>query len=89
MTIPEPNPRRLGACPDCGNYRTDGRPPYLHRPGCPREGDLEIDRFLAESAAGPALYETEADVDRALALGVREASTYENRDVPGEPGGAG
>jgi hypothetical protein len=47
-----PNPRRIGACPDCGSYRADGRPPYLHHDGCPRAGDLQIDRYLAELAAG-------------------------------------
>ena len=80
MTIPEPNPRRLGACSYCGNYRLDGRPPYLHNPGCPREGELQIDRYLAELASedanGPTLYETEADAARAREVGVREAVTY-------------
>jgi hypothetical protein len=47
-----PNPDRIGACPECGNYRTDGRPPYLHHDGCSHDGDLQIDRFLAELAAG-------------------------------------
>jgi hypothetical protein len=71
----------MGACPDCGNYRLDGKPPYLHKPGCPREGDLQIDRWLAERAAGdlggPTLYEDEAAAARARDLGVREAATYD------------
>lgn len=79
--IPEPNPRRLGACPGCGNYRTDGRPPYLHRPGCPDEDDPQIERWLAELTAGdfggPALYETADDAARARALGVRDTATYD------------
>jgi hypothetical protein len=85
VPVPEPNPRRVGACPDCGNWRLDGRPPYLHRPGCPREGDLQIGRFLAELAAGdqagPTLYETEADAELARSLGVREAATYDTSRV--------
>lgn len=56
----EANPHRVGACPGCGNYRTDGRAPYLHRPGCAREGDLQLDRYVAELVAGnlggPPLY---------------------------------
>jgi hypothetical protein len=78
--IPEPNPRRLGACPGCGNYRTDGRPPYLHHPGCPDEDDLQLGRWLADHAAadhsGPVLYETETDAARAAELGVRDPATY-------------
>lgn len=50
--VSEPNPRRVGACPDCGSYRSDGRPPYLHGDGCPRAGDLQIDRWLREMATG-------------------------------------
>jgi hypothetical protein len=67
-----PNPDRIGACPGCGSYRTDGHPPYLHHPGCARGGDLQIDRFLGELAAGtlagpPILTpEDEAVVDEAL-----------------------
>jgi hypothetical protein len=49
-----PNPHRVNACPGCGSYRADGRAPYLHHPGCPHEGDLQIDRFLAERLAGDA-----------------------------------
>lgn len=82
MEIPEPNPRRVGACPGCGLYRLDGRHPYLHRAGCPDEGDLQIDRFLAETRAGdpggPTLYETDADVEQARRLGVRDAATYDD-----------
>lgn len=77
--VPEPNPRRVGACPGCGNYRTDGRPPYLHYRGCPGEDDLQVGRFLAEIRAGPGgavLYETDADVAAALAAGVTAAVTY-------------
>jgi hypothetical protein len=76
--IPEPNPGRVGACGECGAWRTDGRPPYLHRPGCTREDDLQIDRFLAEHAAGdlggPVLYGTAVDAARARQLGVRETA---------------
>lgn len=78
IPIPEPNPNRIGACPDCGNYRTDGRPPYLHYPGCPKEGDLQIDRWLDEMASGdlggPTIYATEADAQTALSLGVAEVT---------------
>lgn len=28
--------------------RLDGTDPYLHLPGCPREGDLQVDRWLRE-----------------------------------------
>lgn len=45
-----PNPDRLGACPDCGSYRSDGRPPYLHRDGCARKDDLQVARFMQEAA---------------------------------------
>jgi hypothetical protein len=48
----EPNPGRVGACPECAAYRSDGRPPYLHHPGCSREGDLQMERFLDEQARG-------------------------------------
>jgi hypothetical protein len=44
-----PNPDRIGACPDCGSYRADGRPPYLHHEGCLREDDLQLDRFMDET----------------------------------------
>jgi hypothetical protein len=47
-----PNPTRIGSCGECGAWRADGRFPYLHRPGCSWEGDLQIDRYLAELAAG-------------------------------------
>lgn len=61
----EANPHREGACPECGAYRTDGRAPYIHREGCPQEGDLQLDRWLAEQQAGdhggPVLYCTEHD----------------------------
>lgn len=61
----EPNPHRLGACAECGAYRVDGRPPYLHKPWCYRAGDLQFDRWLAEEQAGdhggPVLYCTEHD----------------------------
>jgi hypothetical protein len=50
--VTDPNPHRIGACPECGTYRADGRPPYLHHPGCTHDGDLQIDRFLTELAAG-------------------------------------
>ena len=46
-----PNPNRIGACA-CGSYRADGRFPYLHNPGCHHDGDLQIDRWLAEEQAG-------------------------------------
>lgn len=70
MTRPpicQPNPHGVGACPECGNARTDGRPPYLHKPGCSHEGDLQMDRFLAEMRSGdhggPPLYCTDPDHD--------------------------
>lgn len=76
--IPEPNPGRVGACGGCGNYRTDGRPPYLHHPGCPHEDDLQMGRFLAEAAAGdhggPVLYGDVWDEARARDLGVRDTA---------------
>jgi len=50
--VREANPHRVGACPDCGSYRTDGRPPYIHKDDCPREGDLQLDRWLAEQETG-------------------------------------
>lgn len=50
--LKEPNPHRAGACPACGNYRYDGRHPYLHEPGCPDEDDPQIDRWLAERQSG-------------------------------------
>jgi len=62
-----PNPHRVGACPDCGNWRSDGRPPYLHKPGCPHEADLQTGRWLQEQQAGdhggPTLYCTDPDHD--------------------------
>lgn len=80
------NPRRLGACAECGAYRNDGRFPYLHPLSCSRHGDLQLDRWLAEQAAGdhggPVLYETDADVALALQLGVRDAVTYAQMGVP-------
>jgi hypothetical protein len=87
MTIPEPNPRRVGACRYCGAWRLDGRPPYLHHPGCPDEHDLQLDRYFAEMrgevpANGPTLYETEADAARARELGVRETATYGSKEPP-------
>jgi hypothetical protein len=61
----EANPHRAGACPECGAYRSDGRPPYLHDAGCSRESDLQFDRWLEENQAGdhggPVLYCTEHD----------------------------
>jgi hypothetical protein len=61
----ERNPHRVGACDECGAYRFDGRPPYLHRDGCPRAGDRQFDRWLAEEQAGdhggPVLYCTAHD----------------------------
>ena len=57
----QPNPRRIGACPECGSYRSDGRPPYLHHQGCSKEGDPQIERWLAEEQAGdhggPTIYD--------------------------------
>ena len=74
--IPEPNPGRAGACAECGAYRLDGRPPYLHRPDCSREGDLQLDRYFDEMSrgdlGGPTLYGTDADAARARELGVQE-----------------
>jgi hypothetical protein len=61
----EANPHRAGACTECGSYRTDGRPPYIHRDDCPREGDLQLGRWSTEQQAGdhggPVLYCTEHD----------------------------
>ena len=78
MRIPEPNPGRVGACGECGAWRLDGRPPYLHKPGCSQEGDLQMGRFLAEMAAGdhggPTLYATEADAALAREMGVERAA---------------
>lgn len=48
-----PNPGRSGACPDCGAYRADGRPPYLHYRGCRYEDEPpQIGRWLRETALG-------------------------------------
>ena len=59
------NPHRVGACAECGAYRTDGRPPYIHKDGCSREGDPQLDRWLAEQRTadhgGPVLYCAEHD----------------------------
>lgn len=52
FTVTGPNPHRVGACPSCGSYRSDGRPPYLHYPGCPSETDAQIGRWLRELEAG-------------------------------------
>jgi hypothetical protein len=66
-TVAGPNPHRVGACPDCGSYRTDGRPPYLHQPGCPHEGELQLERWLQEYQSGdhggPVLYCTDPSHD--------------------------
>jgi hypothetical protein len=76
--IPEPNPGRVGACGKCGAWRLDGRPPYLHKPGCPHEDDLQLDRYFDEMArgdfGGPTLYADEAAASRARELGVTEAA---------------
>jgi hypothetical protein len=52
-----PNPHRIGACGECGSFRADGRPPYLHKPDCSRAGDLQLGRWIAElgDLAGPPL----------------------------------
>jgi hypothetical protein len=47
-----PNPHRIGACPECGAYRADGRFPYLHPPSCSHHGDLQAERFIAEFRSG-------------------------------------
>lgn len=61
--VSEANPHRVGACAECGAYRTDGRAPYIHKDGCSREGDLQLDRWHAEERTGdhggPVLYCTE------------------------------
>lgn len=37
----------------CGcPLRIDGTEPYLHRDGCPRQGDLQIERWLREYGGG-------------------------------------
>lgn len=74
--VQEANPHRIGACPECGAYRTDGRPPYIHKDGCPHEGDLQMERWLAEQQTGdhggPVLYCTEHDhVIRAVETGLK------------------
>lgn len=33
-----------GQCPDCGSYRSDGRPPEQHEPGCPHR-PLDSSRY--------------------------------------------
>jgi hypothetical protein len=48
MTVSGPNPQRVGACTECGAYRADGRPPYLHYEGCRLFGDPQLERFVAE-----------------------------------------
>jgi hypothetical protein len=62
-----PNPHHVGACPECGSYRADGRPPYLHQPGCPHESDLQFGRWLREHQSGdhggPPLYCTDPGHD--------------------------
>jgi hypothetical protein len=67
MTGTGPNPHRAGACPSCGSYRADGRPPYLHAAGCPGEADLQISRWLQEQQTGdhggPPLYCTDPGHD--------------------------
>jgi hypothetical protein len=47
-----PNPQRLGACPGCGAWRSDGRPPYLHRDGCRRAGDPQLARWADDLRLG-------------------------------------
>lgn len=63
--IPQPNPHRIGGCPDCGSYRSDGRWPYLHHPGCPHERDPQAARMIAELRSGdhggPTIYCTAHD----------------------------
>ena len=60
VQVTGPNPHRVGACGECGAYRADGRPPYLHQPECPLAMDPRMDRWLAEFRAddlgGPPLY---------------------------------
>jgi hypothetical protein len=69
VTTPGPNPHRIGACPECGAYRSDGRPPYLHHDQCTRAGDLQLDRWLTEMATGdhggPAIGDDTPDPPRA------------------------
>lgn len=34
---------RPGACQECGSYRLDGKPPYLHADGCSQYWTLRVD----------------------------------------------
>jgi hypothetical protein len=85
--IPEPNPGRVGACEECGAYRLDGRPPYLHKPWCSREGDLQLDRYFDEMSrrdfGGPTLYGSEADAARARELGVQATAATSGEEETG------
>lgn len=38
-----------GQCLECGSYRLDGTPPYLHQPGC--ESAPSIEASIAQHAA--------------------------------------
>lgn len=43
----------VGQCRACGAYRSDGKPPILHYPGCtdyPDGYDLALDRVLGHGA---------------------------------------
>lgn len=31
-----------GQCPGCGSFRLDGRPPLLHKHGCPWKADAPL-----------------------------------------------
>lgn len=36
-----------GQCAECGNYRSDGKPPILHHPGCSHRDDWKADALGA------------------------------------------
>jgi hypothetical protein len=44
----EHGPTAACGCP----ARIDGTDPYLHRDGCPRQGELQVQRWLAERGDG-------------------------------------
>jgi hypothetical protein len=64
-----PNPGHVGACAECGSFRADGRPPYLHRPGCSAGDASQAERFVSEFLAddinGPTIWQSRQDDRRA------------------------
>lgn len=50
---PAANSGEPGGTATCGcPLRVDGTDPYLHRDGCPRQGELQVGRWLAEYGGG-------------------------------------